>query len=118
MTADLPDKPGPGAQLFDQVAAVITSVVGADAGWAAAVRSSARLEADLRLDSIEVAALGQALADRFGTQVDLAGHLAGLSFDRLVEFTVADLVGFVTGCLPGTGTGTGIGSEQAMVLGR
>jgi acyl carrier protein len=98
MTADLPDKPSPGTQLFDQVVAVIASVVGAHAGWPAAVVGSARLEADLRLDSIEIAALGQALADRFGEQVDLTDFLAELSFDRLVELTVADLVDYVAAC--------------------
>jgi acyl carrier protein len=98
MTADLPDKPSLGTQLFDQVVAVIASVVGEGAGWAAAVLGSARLEADLRLDSIEVAALGQALAGRFGERVDLPGFLAELSFDRLVELTVADLVGYVAAC--------------------
>ena len=95
MTADLPDSPGSESQLFHQVVAVIASVTGADADWVAAIDGSSRLEADLRLDSIEVAAFGQALADRFGGQLDLAGYLAELSFDRLVDFTVADLVDFV-----------------------
>jgi acyl carrier protein len=96
MTAYSPDRTGDAAQLFGPLVAVITSVTGGDDSWAAAVDGSSRLEADLRLDSIEIAALGQALADRFGDQVDLAGYLAELSFDRLVDLTVADLIGFIS----------------------
>lgn len=127
MTAYSPDRPGDDPQLFGPLVAVISSVVGADDSWVAAVDGSSRLEADLRLDSLEIAALGQALADRFGDQVDLAGYLAGLSFDRLVDLTVADLIGFIADRLDGAagrreGTvdrhdGTA-DSQQAMAGGR
>jgi acyl carrier protein len=102
MTADLPDRPAGGTQLSVQVVAVIASVAGLDADRVAAVEGSSRLEADLGLDSLELATLGQALASRFGAGLDLAGYLTGLSFDRLVGLTVADLVDFVASCRDGS----------------
>lgn len=52
-----------------------------------------RLDADLVIDSLELAAFGVALKQRFG--VDLPGFIAGLSIDEIIELSVADVAGFV-----------------------
>lgn len=88
MPADSPAATGDDAQLFDELAAVITAITGAPIP-----ARTARLEADLRLDSLEFAVLAERLAERF--DVDLAGQLAGLSFDALVDYSMADLLRLV-----------------------
>jgi acyl carrier protein len=69
---------------------------------------ASRLETDLGMDSVELAAFAAALCDRFGDQVDLLEHLAGLELDELIELTVGQVAGFVAGRLPAT-TGAGSG---------
>jgi acyl carrier protein len=76
---------------------MLVDVTGEDAGWGAAIDGSTRLEGDLRLDSIEFAALAGRLRDRYGEAVDLPAHLAGLDFDRLVGLSVGDVVSYVAG---------------------
>lgn len=57
--------------------------------------ADARLEADLGMDSIELAAFAAALRDRFGDWVDLSDHLAALELDELIGLTVAEVAAFV-----------------------
>lgn len=90
MTADSPAATGDDAQLFGELAAVINAITGAGVP-----ARTARLEADLRLDSIEFALLADRLTERF--DVDLAGQLAGLGFAELVDYSMADLVTLVAG---------------------
>jgi acyl carrier protein len=61
---------------------------------------ASRLETDLGMDSVELAAFAAALRDRFGDRVDLLDHLAGLTPDELIELTVGEVAGFVTDRLP------------------
>jgi len=89
MSADSPATTGDDAQLFGELAAVINSITGNETEPA----RTARLEADLRLDSIELAALAERLTERFG--VDLTDRWAELSFDELVDYSVADLLALV-----------------------
>jgi acyl carrier protein len=87
---------GPGEQrLVGEVIGLLRQVVGVDPRWADRVIPSARLDQDLRMDSLEVTALAGLLRDTYGDHVDLAAFLAGLDFDALVALTVADLAGFV-----------------------
>jgi acyl carrier protein len=90
MSADSPAATGDDAQLFGELAAVINSITGNETAPA----RTARLEADLRLDSIELAALAQRVTERFG--VDLADQWTELSFDELVDYSVADLLALVS----------------------
>jgi acyl carrier protein len=53
-----------------------------------------RLDADLRLDSLEVAALAARLRWLPGAP-DLLGHLAELDLDQLIALTVGDLARLV-----------------------
>ena len=69
---------------------------------------ASRLETDLGMDSVELAAFAAALRGRFGDRVDLLEHLAGLELDELIELTVGQVAGFVAGQLPAsTGAGSG-----------
>lgn len=76
-----------------EIAGLLRDVTGEDERWAAAVTPASRLEDDLRLESVELAALGEALHARWG--VDLPAHLAGLDLDQLIDLTVGDLVRLV-----------------------
>jgi acyl carrier protein len=63
------------------------------------VNAATRLEGDLCLDSLDLAALSALLRDRYGTAVDLTGYVAGLDIDQIIGLTVADMAAYVTGCL-------------------
>jgi acyl carrier protein len=88
-----------GAQLRDEIMGLLRQLIGNDPSWADRVTPSARLDQDLWLDSMEVAALAGLLRDAFGDRVDLAAFLAGLDFEHLVALTVADLAAHVSACL-------------------
>jgi acyl carrier protein len=57
------------------------------------IEARTRLDADLVIDSLELAALGVALRQRYG--VDLPAFIAGLTLDEIIELSVADVAGFV-----------------------
>jgi len=84
-----------GERLLAGIAGLLSEVCGQDDAWAAAITAATRLDGDLRLDSIEVAALGELLRDSCGGRVDLLGYLAGLDIDQLIGLTVADLAAYV-----------------------
>ena len=54
---------------------------------------------DLGLESIDLVAVGQHLADRYGERVNLAAYLAEKDLDDVIGITVGDLVSFVEGSL-------------------
>jgi acyl carrier protein len=85
-------------QLVAEVIALVRQVMGDDPRWADRVTPSARLDQDLRLDSLEATALASLLREAYGERVDLAAFMAVLGFDALVALTVADLVGYVRAC--------------------
>jgi acyl carrier protein len=62
--------------------------------------ADARLEAELGMDSIELATFAAALRARFGDRVELSAHLAGLELDELIELTAGQVAGFVASRLP------------------
>lgn len=87
---------GPAEQrALGEVIALLRQVIGDDRHWADRVTPAARLDQDLRMDSLEMAALAAALAEAYGGRVDLAAFVAGLDFDDLVGLTVADLAAYV-----------------------
>jgi acyl carrier protein len=93
---------GPGEhRLLDEVTALLRQVIGDDPRWADRVTPSARLDQDLRIDSLEMAALAGLLREAYGDRVDLAAFLAGLDFDQLVGLTVADLAAYLHVCRAG-----------------
>ncbi|ONK14106.1 phosphopantetheine-binding protein [Streptomyces sp. MP131-18] len=52
---------------------------------------------DLMLESIDLVALSERLADRYGERVNLAELIAGMELDELIELTVGRLVDHVLG---------------------
>lgn len=95
-----PSKDGSADQdLLAEVVAKITQVTSEDEAWASAVTASCRLESDLWLDSVELAALAELLQSAYGDEVDLATFLTGLEIDKLIGLTVGDLVSYIAGCL-------------------
>ncbi|WP_432988973.1 phosphopantetheine-binding protein [Dactylosporangium sp. CA-233914] len=77
------------------VVELLREVTGEDAEWLAGLGPATRLDGDLFLDSLELAALSERLAARFGPGVDLAGHIAGLELEALLGLSVADVSSYV-----------------------
>jgi len=75
--------------LLGELAGMLREVTSADAAWVATVTPDSRLDGDLWLDSLELAALGALLRERYG--FDLPAYLAGLDLDQLIELRVKDL---------------------------
>lgn len=74
-----------------EIVELLRQVTGEDEAWAAAVTPATRVDTDLFVDSLELAALSEAMRQRYGPGVDLAGYVAGLELPELIEFTVGDL---------------------------
>lgn len=74
---------------------MLLDVTGENGRWAARVTPASRLEGDLRLESVELAALGELLRETYGDLVDLAAFVAGLDIDQIIGLTVGDLVAYV-----------------------
>ena len=99
-----PSGSAPRQDLLAGVIAMIAQATGEDEAWASAVTATCRLEGDLWLDSLELAALAGLLQSAYGDEVDLATFLTGLEIDELIGLTVGDLVSYVAGCLEPEGT--------------
>ncbi|WP_020519767.1 hypothetical protein [Catelliglobosispora koreensis] len=54
-----------------------------------------RLDGDLLLDSIELAALSRLLQERYGEEADLLRHVASLDIDEIINLSVAGVARFV-----------------------
>jgi acyl carrier protein len=90
MTAE-PAHDGPAReQLLAEMIAMLVTVTGEDPRWAGEITSATRLEADLYLDSLEMAALSELARDCY--QTDLAAFVSGLDIDQIIGLTVGDLV--------------------------
>ncbi|HEU5426043.1 MAG TPA: hypothetical protein VFU74_04180 [Actinocrinis sp.] len=87
----------PGGQdpLVAQIAVLLREVTGEDEQWLAALGPHTRLDADVLLESVELAELGDALCRRYGEQVDLVGHVATLELDQIIALTLADVAAYV-----------------------
>jgi len=90
-----PAGPLPAAAVLADLTAMLLAVTGEDEAWARALTPDSRLEGDLALDSLELAALGGLLRDRYGPAVSLPGYLAGLDMDQLIGLTLADLLAYL-----------------------
>lgn len=84
-------------QVLTTLTRMLQDVTGEDSEWAASITPASRLEGDLRLESVEVAALADRLTQAYGERVDLLAFLAGLDIDQLIGLTVADVAAYVTG---------------------
>jgi acyl carrier protein len=79
----------------DDVVDALAQAIGAESLPGSGLGAGTQLEADLCLDSLDLAALGAVLRDRYGTAVDLVGYVAGLDIDEIIGLTVADVAGYV-----------------------
>jgi acyl carrier protein len=91
-------------RLLAEVVAMLAEVTGESAEWLAQVGLASRLEGDLYLNSLEVAALGGLLRAAHGDRVDLPAYLAGLDIDQIIALTVGDLVAYLASACPAAGT--------------
>jgi len=79
----------------DDIVELLRQVTGEDREWSAGVGAATRLDGDLFLDSIELAALSGLLVHRYGPPGDLAAYVAGLDLDQLIALTVGDVADLV-----------------------
>jgi acyl carrier protein len=99
-----PDRPPgtpktPGQEPLAELAGMLRDATGEDERWAAAITEATRLEADLRLESIEFAALGELIRERYGDEADLRAFLAELDLDQIIALTAGDLLAYLAqGC--------------------
>ena len=77
-------------ELVSEIAEMLTDITGEDA-----VTAATTLEADLRLESIELAVFADRLRQRYGESVDLAAFCADLDIDELIGLTVSDVANYV-----------------------
>jgi acyl carrier protein len=85
----------PAARFYDQIMILVQEVTGEDAEWLAAVDPATRLDGDLAMDSIELAALDRCLRRRYGDEVDLQGLVADLDIDEIIALSIADIADLV-----------------------
>jgi hypothetical protein len=78
-----------------EVAELLRQATGEDDAFLAGIGPDTRLDGDLLVDSLELAALDVLLRQRYGDGVDLVGYVAGLDIDEIVALTVADVAGHV-----------------------
>jgi acyl carrier protein len=83
----------------DDMIQALAAATGDESLLSSGIDAATRLEGDLCLDSLDLAALSAVLGDRYGTAVDLSGYVAGLDIDQIIGLTVADVAAYVTGCL-------------------
>ncbi len=95
-------------QPFLELVSILTAVSGEDPAWAIGITPDSRLESDLRMDSMELAALDDALRARYGAHIDLEAFIAKLEMDELIDLKVADVLAYLTACQTSDGsTGPG-----------
>lgn len=109
MTAE-PAHDGPARELLlAEMIALLRTVTGEDPRWGDEITAATRLEKDLYLDSLEMAALSDLAQDLY--DVDLAAFVSGLDLDEIIGLTVGDLVAQVEAAriprTPGPGAGAG-----------
>jgi acyl carrier protein len=85
-----------GDRLLREFATMLREVTGESEAWAVGITAASRLEDDLLLESVDVAALGMRLRQRYGERADPTAFIAGLGIDELIGLTVGDLMAFVS----------------------
>jgi acyl carrier protein len=94
---------------FDEVYAVLidalTGLVGADYVEEMEVGPDSRFEADLELESMEIAELAEQLMERYGARVDFVAWFADMELDQLIELSLGDVARFIVASLGGGSTG-------------
>lgn len=88
---------------FDDVSTVLidtlAGLVGAAYVEEMEVGPDTRFEADLELESMEIAELAEQLMARYGDQVDFVAWFADMEMDQLVDLSIGDVTEFIVGSL-------------------
>ena len=79
----------------EEIADLLCAALDQDAAWRAALTPDTRLDGDLFLDSLELAAFAAALRARYGPAVDLPRHIADLELDAIIALTLAQVAAYV-----------------------
>lgn len=85
-----------GQDLLAEIVGLLADVTGEDERWAASVTADSRLEGDLHLESVEIAALTTLLTSAHGEGIRLSEFAASLDIDQLIGLTVGDVVSYLT----------------------
>jgi acyl carrier protein len=85
-------------EVLDAVRACIREVIGE--AWAdeVSIERETSFSEDLELESIELVALSEKLAERFGAGVDFVGWLSEMELDAILALTVGDVVEQIERC--------------------
>jgi acyl carrier protein len=84
----------------DDLVEALAAATGDESLLSTGIDATTRLEGDLCLDSVDLAALSAALRDRYGTVVDLTRYVAGLDIDQIIGLTVGDVAAYVNRVSP------------------
>ena len=83
----------------DEVARLITEVVGEEYLLDIAIDLTTSFNEDLEIESLEFVGLAEKLTERYGERVDFVGWFAELDLEEIIDLTVGDLVDFIHGRL-------------------
>jgi hypothetical protein len=89
--------------LFPAVVEMVRTAMGDYGERLEVITPSARLDADLRMESVEFATLGELLRERWGPAGDLTPLVRGLDPGQLAALTVGDVAAEVERRLAGPG---------------
>jgi acyl carrier protein len=88
---------------FDQVYGVLIDALAGLVGQAYVeemeVGPASRFEADLELESMEIAELAEQLMARYGADVDFVAWFADMELEQLVDLSIGDVVEFIVASL-------------------
>lgn len=101
---------GPGGAGLAGLAESLGRATGQGARWAARITAGSLLEADLGIDSLELAELNVLLRARFGSGIDLVAFLRALDIEQIINLTVGDVLAYLE-TVGGGGEGPGAGAR-------
>ena len=85
-------------EVLDAVRTIIANVIGEDYVQELEIDMDTSFHEDLDIESIEFVALGEALGERYGERVDLAGWIASMDVDDIIDMKVGRLVEHIVSC--------------------
>ena len=86
-------------EVLRTLAALVREVIGEPWADDVPIDFDTSFNRDLELESIEFVALAERLQEKFGSQVDFAGWLAGKELDEIINLRVGEVVDFIVTCL-------------------
>jgi acyl carrier protein len=99
MTAESTDTATASPGMVDEIAGILVEITRESSEWADRITPDAALEGDLGLESVELVEFGARLRERYGEQVDLAGFVATLDIDGLIDLTVGTVAEYVSSAI-------------------